>query len=90
MALSSILKTSESEEEVREVNNAGTEECAEVVKEDDVGEETENTQLPQDLGAQRDVLLLPVLNRLDVFAYLVDFLFYLWVSFLNGRKIVFY
>ena len=90
MALSSILETSESEEEVREVNNAGTEECAEVVKEDDVGEETENTQLPQDLGAQRDVLLPPVLDRLDDFAYVIEFYFYLLVSFLNGRKIVFY
>ena len=65
MALSSlILETSESEEEVKEVNNAaGTEECAEVVKEDEVGGETENPQLPQDLGAQREVLLPPVLNR---------------------------
>jgi hypothetical protein len=85
-----ILETSESEEEVKEVNNAGTEECAEAVKEDEVGEETENPQLPQDLGAKREALLLPVLNRLDVFAYLVDF-FILFVGFIfNGRKIVFY
>ena len=37
---SSILEASESEEEVKEVGNAGAEECSEAVKDDEVGEET--------------------------------------------------